>query len=261
MGKRQRIVLVALLVAVLGGFAWLVLSRTQPELVYQGKDLKFWLESCMDSRAGGLMQDEAKTAVREIGTNGLPLCLSWLSAEDSVPKQKLIQLARMLSVHWHTDSERRELAFNGLTVLGPIAAPAVPALVDLLNSADPDVQVGAARVLGSIGPAARNASPALVKSLQSTNAYVRLFATKTLGEIHTQPEVVVPALLQSLGNLNIHPSLFVFTTEALLKFRGPRSGIISVINPFLTNSWPQICTNATNTLLEIGSEDARAGVK
>jgi len=162
----------------------------------------------------------------------------------------------MVSIDWHTDSERNELAFDGLTVLGPIGAPAVPALVDLLNSAGPDVQIGASRVLGSIGPAARNAAPALIKSLQSTNAYVRLFATKALGEIHMQSEIAVPALLQNLGNSNIDPSLFQFTTEALLKFRGSRSAIVSAINPCLTNSWPLIRTNATNTLLKISSEAA-----
>jgi len=63
MGKKQRILLIGLLVTVLGGFAWLVLSRTQPELVCQGKNLKFWLESYKEFPRGGPMQDEAKTAI------------------------------------------------------------------------------------------------------------------------------------------------------------------------------------------------------
>jgi HEAT repeat protein len=48
--------------------------------------------------------------------------------------------------------------------MGPLAAPAVPALVKALRDPDANVRPWAARALGNIGPAAEAAVPALPKA-------------------------------------------------------------------------------------------------
>ena len=48
--------------------------------------------------------------------------------------------------------------------MGPLAAPAVPALIRALRDPDAKVRPWAARALGSIGPAAEAAVPALQKA-------------------------------------------------------------------------------------------------
>ena len=71
MGKRRRILLAFLLVALIGGLGWLVLRPREP--AYQGKRLSVWLEQYWGSYST-LFADpnspallDAKNAIRQIG--------------------------------------------------------------------------------------------------------------------------------------------------------------------------------------------------
>jgi hypothetical protein len=93
MGQKRHILLAALLVAVLGGLAWLVLRPGEGELVYQGKPLSFWIERYASDRSK-VERQEAEIAVRHIGTNAIPTLLRMLQARDSALKLKLVALAK-----------------------------------------------------------------------------------------------------------------------------------------------------------------------
>src|ERR1700722_4378595 len=87
MGKKRRILFSALLVMLLGGFAWWLLLPSEPS--YQGKPLSAWLQEYRVDRMGSPDADEA---VRHIGTNAIPALLQMLRASDSPLKTKCIEL-------------------------------------------------------------------------------------------------------------------------------------------------------------------------
>src|SRR5919204_4327625 len=89
------------------------------------------------------------------------------------------QLERML----HDPSPRAQAqGAYGLSLKGPEALPAAPALADLLDSPDPLVRQHAALALGKIGPEAHAAVPALTKALGDPEWTVRRHAALALGE-------------------------------------------------------------------------------
>ncbi len=83
-----------------------------------------------------------------------------------------------------------------------VGAPAVPALLDVLNGPDRAMRVCAAEALGEIGPAARAAVPALVHELHAekpllddgVSGALRFHATVALGRIGPDAKPAVTAL-------------------------------------------------------------------
>ncbi|MGA2659663.1 MAG: M56 family metallopeptidase [Verrucomicrobiota bacterium] len=113
--------------------------------------LRFWLEQYAMSGSAEL-ERQAQTAIRQIGTNAIPIYLSMISTNAP-----------------HDSAEQyHQMARAGFSALGPAARPAVPALVDLLNNNDDvDVRSTTAFCLGAIGPMAHEAVPALTKCLRN----------------------------------------------------------------------------------------------
>ena len=74
-------------------------------------------------------------------------------------------------------------AFGGL---GPVAAPAVPVLTDMVASDEDDqARFEAALALAQIGPASSDAVPVLAKAFSDENRYVRDNAVLALKRIDT----------------------------------------------------------------------------
>jgi HEAT repeat protein len=90
------------------------------------------------------------------------------------------QLERML--HDSDPAVQTQGAF-GLSLLGPEARPAVPALIEALDSPNALVRQNAALALGSIGPDARGAVEGLTKLLHDEEWSVRRQAAMSLGKI------------------------------------------------------------------------------
>jgi len=78
--------------------------------------------------------------------------------------------------------------------LGPNAAPAVPALISLLNSQDEMLRDYAVTTLDRIGPAARNALPALRRTAaKDTSAEIRELARSAIAKISGHATASEPA--------------------------------------------------------------------
>jgi hypothetical protein len=221
MGKKRFIVVAALVaIAVLAGLVGRMNSPVEP--MYRGKTLSFWLQqyyglALMESPAQDF-HTEADEAVREIGTNGIPLLLQKIRANDSpldVLLQKIHERYSRAGSNSVQSAWRRRLASIDTTrsgivnfeaarafgVLGAGASNAVPELIKIYRqNTSEDSQDAVVRSLGYIGPAARNAVPLLWVQTRSTNDYCRMSAIWALGEIHTQPETVVPALMSLFQN-------------------------------------------------------------
>lgn len=81
------------------------------------------------------------------------------------------------------DPQVRLLAAWAVGSIGPDAAPAVPALIELLGDADPVTRLQACSALANIGPAAGPAEQRLRELLHDPNAEVRGYAQMALMEI------------------------------------------------------------------------------
>jgi HEAT repeat protein len=87
---------------------------------------------------------------------------------------------------------------HGLSLLGPEARDAVPALAEALKGSDSRVRQSAARALGAIGAEARDAVPALAGVLEDADWTVQRQAALALGEIGP-PARSAAAALGKLG--------------------------------------------------------------
>lgn len=101
------------------------------------------------------------------------------------------------------DPDTRAAAVRLVYRLGEKAAPAVPALVQILtqaaaNAADLEFRSQVQLALAAIGPAAKAAVPELVNSLASDDEAVRGTACYALGRIGPAAQEALPALRQRL---------------------------------------------------------------
>jgi HEAT repeat protein len=115
------------------------------------------------------------------------------------------------------DADTQAQGAYGLSLLGPEAAEAVPALADALASPHSLVRQNAALALTRIGPASRAAVPALTQALRDTEWTVRRQAAMALGEIGPDAAPATPVLQR----LSKDPDHLVrrAATEALAKLQ------------------------------------------
>jgi HEAT repeat protein len=90
------------------------------------------------------------------------------------------------------DPEVRRYAAFGLSCLGPIAAPAVPKLIERLD--DAHMSYMAARALGGVGPAATHSIPRLILALRRDHSLARMEFAAALGKFGTLARDAIPDL-------------------------------------------------------------------
>lgn len=158
MKRRKHILLFGLVAVLLGSLSLVVaFSRRPADPVYEGQPLSKWVAdySSRSATLGSKMWD--RRAIREIGTNGLPLLLKMLKRRDSVIETKLkywINQQSFLHTHLTFAYEYRYGALGALRVLGPTAKPASPAVVELLRDDYWLVSQVATNAIKSIDPEA-----------------------------------------------------------------------------------------------------------
>ncbi len=158
-----------------------------PQPVYNGKSLSEWLG---DMKVGNPKQvtEPAQEAIRQIGTNALPFLLKEISdLGDLWQKVGATNFARVGLTRLYNV----RIAFK---TLGPIAKPAVPALVDLLNNGnDSDC---AAIALTQVDP--QFAVIALTDALTNKLIATRIAAVDALFYVRSNADIAVPNLVQCL---------------------------------------------------------------
>jgi HEAT repeat protein len=193
---RKKILASILFLAVLGGVAWQIYRRREPDPIFEGRPLSYWLE-----RTG---TEKREAAVRHAGTNAIPLLLQLVRSRDSLLKRKLMELGRSeqyVKIPFTADTLLHRYAVDGFFVLGPDAKSAVPELMRIFTSrASEDAQESVVISLGLIGNEARASIPLLVGATTNYNDKLRMDALHALGEIASQPDVTVPALMNALDD-------------------------------------------------------------
>ena len=213
MGKKQRVIrvaIIALLLAALGVLAWQMIRPGNPEPIYQGKPLSFWLEA-YDPGNHNLAHPngpapptyaQADAAIRHMGTSAIPILLQMLQ-RDSKFRNAIVQFLQkqhVVKIRYTPDYPNLK-ALNGFRALGPAASNAVPRLIALFDrDPSPFPQTAVPTIFGEIGPAAGQAIPTLLRAASHTNEIVRNNAIFALSQIHSEPTQVVPVLIKCLND-------------------------------------------------------------
>ena len=100
------------------------------------------------------------------------------------------------------DVGKNAIAAEALERIGPAAKTAVPALTELLREKDVKICIVAAHALGGIGPEAKAAVPALAEFLRGPDSRIRHVAVTALGNIGPGAEAAIPALADLLRDNN-----------------------------------------------------------
>ncbi len=203
-GNKHALTLLMLSLIVLGNGCLLTACHAEsatnstPDPEYNGKPLSYWLENLYqwgDIRRGRITNEEAKSAVLQAGTNALPLMLAWIKDYDK---------------NWN--SSHLNQAMNGFEILGPVAKPAVPDLINFIGK----YQDYPERALVFIGKdAVPQLAVKLVETLSDTNDpyyftgmrmavktssgyFIRDRILGVLNQLGTNAEVALPALIQTV---------------------------------------------------------------
>jgi HEAT repeat protein len=114
------------------------------------------------------------------------------------------------------DPRLRKTAATTLYGFGAKGRAAVPALAPLLEDPDRSLRLSAAMALDNMGPAAAEAVPALIHALGDRDGEVRQWSAKALGHIGPAAASAIPALARSARNDPLRPTM----EEAIRQIRG-----------------------------------------
>ncbi len=138
--------------------------------------------------------------------------------------------------------------------IGPAAAPAAPALAEILADQDPNVATEAAYALAKIGPGAKAAVPALVDVLKQPESNRTLAAAYALGRIGPAASAAEPALLHVIESGD--NSFSLLCAWALVQIEGKSAEVASKVLPELAaglrSSQPKSRQMAAETLGNLG---------
>ena len=204
---KKKLGLWAVVVLALGGLAVLLAVRAAPKgIEYHGRSLLAWCLQLSPASDWGAQQ-EARSAIREIGPRAVPELTRLLQARDSWAKLQSFRFSGVFPyksrkylyerIKAPDASSLRGAAARALGVLGPQANQAVRELSQALHDKSPQVRLDAAMALGSIGEAATGS---LVLSLEDGDRFVRKSAVFALGLIGPPAAQAIPALSKLLND-------------------------------------------------------------
>lgn len=239
----------------------LVFPAWSAEPEHEGKSLSEWLKLYQNADDGSPDERKATTAVRAVGTNALPMLVTWVASNDL---------------------DEQFLAKNGFQILGTAAQPAVESLGKMLVSTNPVISLIAGECLGHIGAPAlpellagltnrqfrvgtaaalaivelrTNASPAipiLLQHLQHPNHFYRERAADALGNLGIEPETVIPALARLLKDDS--KAARYLALRGLENFESRAGPAVPAITDLLADPEESIRETATNVLRRITPE-------
>jgi len=223
---------------------------------YKGKTLEAWIADCHTDAGGFQFETEEATAVRRIGTNALPVLLSWVLYEPPPWNVKVVAAfdalfpkARSSKVRSRLAHEeaigRAEFAKGGFYILGPQASPAISILLEHLPRArSAQVKYNIMYSLGVIQPELKVlAGRVSIENLEIAEASVEGLRLWGINE----PDIAVPALAGALRN---SPFVTVRRTaaQALGGFREPGQVAVDALKAAAGDSDGEVRVAANQSL-------------
>ena len=256
----------------------LFIGSGAPDPRYQNKPLSAWLKDLgVGNRA---QQTWAEDAIRNIGTNALPMLLKELRAQDPLGWQLWYRIWPRKT--YTVAADRCIAADRALQVLGPEAEAALPALLQIaadpqcgdnrprgalaaigpravtpmiyaLTNSNQRVRSCAALVLTSIGRSARDAAAALLRSLSDPDARVRAHAAGALSRIEADPKIAVPALTERLSDTDSYVRFCA--VMSLGEFGERATSAVPALRRLESDQSPKVRQQALDAVrrLEVGS--------
>jgi len=255
----------ALVIVVMGSLlAWAWMPSHPEEPVYQGKPLRAWLKTYVDSAGDNEAQTESVAAIRKIGTNGIPTLIRMIQASDSTLRTKLQALAEMQSLFKpnFADAEvTREMALYGFGCLGEDAKGAVPELILIAKKPSGTAwREDAIDALGNMGVSAQAAVPALLAIASDTRDQDRRNAIHALPLIRSSAESVVPVLASCLRDSD--GRVRYSAAHSLSKFGEAAKSAAPALIPLLSDPDRHVRMETTNAFKRIDpAAAAAAGIK
>jgi hypothetical protein len=206
--KRWPVVGGVLLVAAMGWAGWRAVRHAPTEPVYEGEPISYWLASG-GLPAVALPLPHYRLVINTIGapwarqaqsgSNAVPHLVKALERRVSVPAaffRKWVWPRLPASVKSHLrpplGPSAAQTAAYLLGQMGPMAEPAIPALVRALEAdEDPRVRGQAAQALGNHANCGKTAKAALAGALTDKSPLVRSHATNAL--LHLSPAAAAKA--------------------------------------------------------------------
>jgi HEAT repeat protein len=250
--RTRRTIALLLSLAFLAVGIAVILSRSPREPVSHGKPLSAWLKE-LDFSRPFVLSEEAKAAIRDTGTNGVPTLLRMILYRDSDLKLDLMKLAdeqKLIRFQFADAVLIQQQGLAGLQALGPAGRAAVPELLKAFN--DPallEIRPTIASSFGVIGPDAREAIPTLLSALASTNEHLCTHALSSLAQIHEEPDLVVPALIRCLSDSN--QNVRAIACFALGAFGSRAAMAVPALQAAIEDKNSRIDANALNAMREI----------
>jgi hypothetical protein len=263
MTKRVLAATLILVLVLLLGLA--LLSQREPR--YQGKSLTEWSQQYGSNHWGVANREagmQAESAIREIGTNGIPFLLNLIRTRDFAVKKRLrafVPQAWQTHVGLRDNSEKiRRTGAHGLAALGTNAGAAVPDLIDVAtHHPESDGRYTAVFALRTLGSAAEPAIPLFIQCLTNKVATIRDEAAVGLGTVHRQPEIVVPALIRYLEFIKNSPArTFEYrdAIQSLAQFGNEAKPAVPTLLSLLDDPHAEVREAITNWLWKIDAQAA-----
>lgn len=232
--------------------------RLPEQPTIRGRQIRSWLTQYRTNmfaiEPGEIaLQEDARDAIRELGTNGIPALIELLKKEDGRTKSVLWRIRfirRAFGGVLVPASLLRAEGVLGFEILNGAAAPAVPELAQLFDtSTSISSKNCAAAALGAIGPPAIGATSNLLKGLANTNDIVRIFAIRALDSIQPPLPSVLPPLLAAVNDPNGSVRL---TAIRLLGRYGPEAqSALPTLDGMLGSTDEAIRAAAQSSILKI----------
>jgi HEAT repeat protein len=154
------------------------------------------------------------------------------------------------------DPQRRVRALQVLARIGAEAAPAAPALIDLLKSGDPATKTEALFTLGAIGPKAQAAIEPICDQLGDADPRVVEAAIYALGKIGPAAKSAIPKLANLVRSEDALVRLMAVC--AILRIGPVTDDLVQTAMPVLTEGLQHrreyVRIEAAMTLGELGSQ-------
>jgi hypothetical protein len=279
--RRKRLILLAcgiLALAVL----WQLLRDREPS--YQGRTLSEWIDQ---TRQDGVENEieEARIAIRAIGTNAIPTILKWISYEPSASRDRIAALVERLSpklatrfiVHTERRASRAQDVFY---ILGPELRSAIPELTQFARTSSNENRAGRCTIaLVCTGPEAlpsvltlvTNSSPnrrrwvlyrlvnfqntevgvpLLIQYLDDNDPWIAEMAMQILGGF--DQSVVFPSLTNALHSPSAQTRMHA--VKCMLLIGPPASEAVPVLLPMLADPEHEVRLWTTNILVRLAPE-------
>ena len=178
-------------------------------------------------------------------------------AVAAMPAHEERTLGPLTAALGDSHAETRQHAARSLGAMGSLAAPAVPALIDLLGNENSVCRSEAALALGRIGSAAIAACPALTQMLLEDSRSVRSSAAQALCRIGHVDDEILSALCEATEDSDA--GVRRHSVVALGQLGLGHEAALEAIRGALSDGTPAIRAAACFALSELGS-DAREAI-